>query len=97
MREILGEQKEYYRKLAEDYRLKYINLEKEFVFMKDSQKHILKQAKSDNEHKWEREIKKLEALNKIEFDNFEAYLDEKDAEIDHLKEENQALHTKLAQ
>jgi predicted nuclease with TOPRIM domain len=70
-------------------------MEKEFIFVKENQRCAISALRADLERQHKLEQKRLEAINILELQNFERFLDEKDARINELELENNNVKSKL--
>ena len=95
LQNIILDQKNHYQTIAEEYRNKFIDMEKEFIFIKENQRCAINTLRADLERQHKLEQKRLEAINILELQNFERFLDEKDAKINELNLENNNIKSKL--
>mmetsp|Transcript_29480 Transcript_29480/g.44750 ORF Transcript_29480/g.44750 Transcript_29480/m.44750 type:complete len:84 (+) Transcript_29480:1655-1906(+) len=72
---------EYYKRLAEEYRTRFIKLEQEHIFMLQNQKIDARASKKEIETAFSKQISRLEFLNKKQLTTFEENLADRDAEI----------------
>jgi len=70
-------------------------MEKEFIFVKENQRCAISTLRADLERQHKLEQKRLEAINILELQNFERFLDEKDAKMNELELENNNVKSKL--
>ena len=87
--------KEYYKRLAEEYRQKFIALESEHIYVLQNQKNQAKNALDETELAFTNQYKRLEFVNKKQLEQFEKHLDEKDIQIQTLQREADNLRVEV--
>ena len=83
--------KEYYKRLAEEYRQKFMALESEHIYVLQNQKNQAKNAMDETEVAFTNQYKRLEFVNKKQLEQFEKHLDEKDILIQTFQRETDNL------
>jgi hypothetical protein len=80
--------------MADEYRQKFIKLEREHIYMMDNQKELFQTAKYETETALTSQIKRLEYLNKKQLESFDQSLNDKEDYISDLIKENDQLKTR---